>query len=252
MSKLHNMALDNLEGAEKKSFVPMPGGQPPPMDPAAGGGMPMDPSMGGGMPMDPAMGGGMPMDPAMGGGMPMDPGMGGAPVDPMLAAGAGPAEPSVPPPGAAAGDPAADPMYDMLVQAIRSVLPQVLQEMGIEGKDGEGEKKPKKKSTDERLAGIEEALGIGADQGAAGMSSAAGEGSDGEGSVSAMEQMAPPMGPMDPNAADTLSQLGSAQGSLGAMQGAMPLQPQASLDLQPKPSSKQLNGLLFQMRRSRQ
>ena len=66
---------------EKKSFVPMPGGQPP-ADPAmmqdpAMGGAPMDPSM------DPAMAG-APMDPAaMAGGAPMDPAMGGAPQPPM-------------------------------------------------------------------------------------------------------------------------------------------------------------------------
>ena len=67
--------------AEKKSFVPMPGGQAP-VDPAmmqdpAMGGAPMDPSM------DPAMAG-APMDPAaMAGGAPMDPAMGGAPQPPM-------------------------------------------------------------------------------------------------------------------------------------------------------------------------
>jgi hypothetical protein len=70
---------------EKRSFQPMPGGQPP-ADPNAqmqqGGqpGMPMDPSMQGGAPMDPSMMGGqpgMPMDPSMGGMMPPGMAMGG-------------------------------------------------------------------------------------------------------------------------------------------------------------------------------
>jgi len=75
-------------GQLKRAFQPMPGGQPPPMDPAQQQAM-MDPAMMGGQPppmMDPAMmaGGGQPppMDPAMMGGQPppMDPAMmGGQP-----------------------------------------------------------------------------------------------------------------------------------------------------------------------------
>lgn len=85
MPKLNKKLLEEVRqllNNEKVAFVPMPGGDPAPMDPAmAGGGAPMDPAMAGGAPMDPAAMGGAPMDPAMAGGMPpMDPvAMGGMP-----------------------------------------------------------------------------------------------------------------------------------------------------------------------------
>jgi len=88
--------LKRAESLKKRAFVEMPGGMPPPGDPAAGG-APMDPAMAGGMPPpgDPAAGG-MPMDPAAMGGMPMDPAaMGGAPMDPAMMAAMG----GMPPPG---------------------------------------------------------------------------------------------------------------------------------------------------------
>ena len=109
----------NLLQEVKRAFVPMPGGQPPPMDPAqmqgAGGMPPQGPPQGpmggapGGMPPGPA--GGMPPGGAPGGMPPMDPSMmgggqpGGMPPggDPSMGAGAPP-----PDPNAAGGQPPPD------------------------------------------------------------------------------------------------------------------------------------------------
>ena len=96
--------LKRAESLKKRAFVEMPGGMPPPGDPAAGG-APMDPAMAGGMPPpgDPAAMAGMPMDPAA---------MGGAPMDPaMMAAMGGMPPPGVDPAtaGMLGGMPSADP-----------------------------------------------------------------------------------------------------------------------------------------------
>ena len=248
---LLDMALKNLELTEKEAFVPMPGGAPPaappgpPMDPAMMGGappMPTGPAMGG-MPADPAMMGGappMPMDPAMAGAMPMDPAMGGMPTDPAMAgamppelAGAVPPD-ALPPPGAGQESPA---IYDMLVGAIREVLPQVLQEMGIKpGSEGEGDKSKKKETTKDlstRIEKLEQMMNISpaaegeGDSSAAGLSSGSGMGDDGEGAMG-MEvtpEMAgmPPMpsaGPLAPNAgADINAVVDSMPGTLKASAG---------------------------------
>ena len=111
--KLEEAKSDLLKRAEslKKAFMEMPGGMPPPGDPAAGG-APMDPAAAGGMPPpgDPAAMGGMPMDPAAMGGAPMDPAMmaamGGMPppgVDPATAGMLGGMPPADPAAAGAAG-----------------------------------------------------------------------------------------------------------------------------------------------------
>lgn len=236
-NQLHKMAMQTLEAIErevpevdltKKSFVPIPGGQlpPQPADPmAAGGGAPMDPSMGGmppGMPpgMDPAMMGAAPMAPA-----PMDPAMmGGAPIS----AAAGPSALATVPPQGADPEAAADPIYDMMIQAVREVLPQVLQEMGVEpGKEGEGEgdekpKKKKKPSAEDRLATIEAVLGVTPDMegegGEAGAAAAAGL-TAGSGEPAPLDGTVPimgggPGGPLDPGLSGMMNQVGAGGGPL--------------------------------------
>lgn len=157
-------ALSKKAGAE--AFLPMPGGQPP-MDPAAaGGGMPMDPAMAGGAPpMDPAM---MGMDPAMAGGAPpMDPAMAGGmpPVDPAMAGGAPPVDPTaLAAMAGAAAPPAATPpgldatTISLLIPIIKNAVTEAIQAAG--GADGKGAKKEKKQSAEDRLAAIEQKIGI--------------------------------------------------------------------------------------------
>ena len=97
--------LKRAESLKKRAFMEMPGGMPPPGDPAAMGGMPMDPAAMGGAPMDPAMMaamGGMPppgVDPAtagmLGGMPPADPAAAGAAGAMAGGAGAGTPEPTL-------------------------------------------------------------------------------------------------------------------------------------------------------------
>jgi len=133
---------------EKQAFIPTPGGQapmagpapgptaapagppgagmpPPPMDPAAMGGMPMDPSMMGAPPMDPSMMGAPPMDPSMMGAPPMDPSMMGAPPMGPAAMGGMPMDPSMmgaPPPAGGAPAPGGAP-----AASVKMELPQMVQ-----------------------------------------------------------------------------------------------------------------------------
>lgn len=105
MPKLNKKLLEEVRqllNNEKVAFVPMPGGDPAAMDPAAMGGAPMDPAMAGGAPMDPAAVGGAPMDPAAMGGAPMDPAMAGG-MPPMDPAAMGGMPPPTPTPAAPSG-----------------------------------------------------------------------------------------------------------------------------------------------------
>lgn len=87
-NQLEEAKSDLLKRAEalKKAFMEMPGGMPPPGDPAAGG-APMDPAAAGGMP--PEMAGGAPMDPAAAGAMPPGGDPAAAGVDPAMMAAMG-------------------------------------------------------------------------------------------------------------------------------------------------------------------
>lgn len=204
--RLYQMAMAALDAAgasslEKQGFEAMPGGQPMPqaMDPSAAGGMPMAP---GGMPMDPSMAGGA---------MPVDPSQLNA------VAGVGP-DASSPPPAALQMPPAAaSPLsQDQLVQAVR----QVLQEVGMGGNSDDGKSKPAKdmelrlSAVEAALAEVLEHLGMAnpqqavaeavqesaGPQQAAGLSSGSGQPSDGETSM-------PIAGPMDPAAAQAMSDI---------------------------------------------
>ena len=203
MSRLLDMALDNMDTMEKRSFQPMPAG-----DPAAAGG---DPAMAGdpaamAPPMDPAM------DPAMAGQAPM-------------AAGPDPAV-SSPPPATANVPPAASPteippeIKDALVSTVR----QVMQEMGVGAgggapAEGGADGKPAK-DQEARLGAIEgalaqvlETMGLADPQQAvsqavtdqapaAGMSAGSGAPADGADAVPM-----PAMGPMSPGAPGALSEV---------------------------------------------
>jgi len=135
----------------KEAFVPP---APPPMDPAAAGGMPpMDPMAamaGGAPPMDPAAmaGGAPPMDPMAAGGMPpIDPAMLAAAMDPAAMAGGAPPMPEE-------GMPAEDPMAmegGMPVMLSMDDLKSILSEASGGG-EGAG--------FDKRLGAIEKMLGM--------------------------------------------------------------------------------------------
>jgi hypothetical protein len=88
-------------------------------------------------------------------------------------------------------------LQDMIMQSVVQVLQQsgIMEQLaqlsnGSGGGEGQKQKKP---SNDERLAAIEQALGIGQDQGSAitadGFSAGSGEGSDGEGTMGLDEQL---------------------------------------------------------------
>lgn len=147
----------------KKAFIQMPGGQQPPMDPAAAGGDPA--AMGGMPPMDPAMMGGDPAamggmpppgDPAAMGGMPpMDPAMMGMPPpgDPAAAGGA-------PVPDAAPGSPMITISLDQLFEIIQKVL-GLAKKVGVNGSGVQQTPAPEAQgiSQDQLKATIYEALG---------------------------------------------------------------------------------------------
>lgn len=154
---------------EKRAFIPMgPADATVAPEAAAAGAPPGGPAAG--MPVDPATG--MPVDPATG--MPMDPSMMGMPpgAPPMDPSAAGMPPPPPPPP-----PPPLDPV--MLAQALKEVLPPVLEEIGVKFKKPEGEGSGSKGGVDEetkkRLDAIEAVLapllggaGMGGDPAAAG------------------------------------------------------------------------------------
>jgi len=174
---------------EKRSFQPMPGGQPP-VDPnaqppqgdpsmmgggGAPGGMPMDPSMMGGQ-------GGMPMDPSMlQGGMG---GQGGMPMDPSMMGGMGMMSPAGPPP-ATIGQLSITDFQTMMSDMLSIVIQQIMSGAGAPGAAPAGAIPPPEEAPledgkpvsnteineklDALLALISGAAGAGASAGAPGM-----------------------------------------------------------------------------------
>ena len=153
LKRLNYELLQEVEdGFRKKAFVPMPGGQ---AEPVAGAGM-MTAAQAAPMGMDPAMAGGAP---------PMDPSMGGAPpMDPMAMLGGDPM--------AALGGAMPEGNITMSISEFIALIGAIKGDGGggeakIEGAPGaEGEKKPKATGTAAKLDQILAAVSGGGAAGA--------------------------------------------------------------------------------------